>query len=425
MTDFIPDLDDPRTRGWGGSTLNEESGNWRHTRNWLSSTLLGFLSIAYVASFALTIAIPLWLAFGLYQLYRDYRIFRINSDPRTPAVVCEPQGLTIHDGQRRIEWQWQWRDLDSVLYDGDYLLISLRGGGTVEYHKRHLTDADYYDIAAAASAYLNGNAPPARRFLPPQINHTWYEPHNPFDRALIHFGPLFLALTILWPAPLGPSTLWPRIMALESPYGTRLLVLIMVVSASLTLISLYILANNYREHYYHGGISKGLGMDDNGLHIFTTSGQSIVSTPFSLSWADIARSNIETKTYRGITHYSLHITDRLSNRCTLIPDYLRGGENTIREIAAAIDAIIQQRPLPPLAADSNTFISIPLVIRGLFWLNALCTTAAIVVAARCLYLNVCIIPKEQLPLLAYACAALAVAAFLIDLTYRLSKGQRL
>jgi len=85
----------------------------------LSSTLLGFLSIAYVASFALTIAIPLWLAFGLYQLYRDYRIFRINSDPRTPAVVCEPQGLTIHDGQRRIEWQWQWRDLDSVLYDGE------------------------------------------------------------------------------------------------------------------------------------------------------------------------------------------------------------------------------------------------------------------------------------------------------------------
>ena len=166
-------------------------------------------------------------------------------------------------------------------------------------------------------------------------------------------------------------------------------------------------------------------MDDNGLHIFATSGQSIVSTPFSLSWADIARSNIETKTYRGITHYSLHITARLSNRCTLIPDYLRGGGHTIREIAAAIDAIIQQRPLPPLAADSNTFISIPPAIRYLFWFNALCTTAAIVVAARCLYLNVCIIPKEQLPLLAYACAALAVAAFLIDLTYRLSKGQRL
>ena len=35
---------------------------------------------------------------------------------RAPAIVCDPQGLTIYD-DRRIRFQWRWRELDSVLYD--------------------------------------------------------------------------------------------------------------------------------------------------------------------------------------------------------------------------------------------------------------------------------------------------------------------
>ena len=117
----------------------------------------------------------------------------------------------------------------------------------------------------------------------------------------------------------------------------------------------------------------------------------------------------------------LRITDRLSNyhKRTL------SGEEDVwpgREIVAAVEAIIDHRPLPPLTSGKIPIIlaEIPPAIRRFFWANVLFTAVVILGYGSCLYLHRCIVPISPQALLALVVAymTLAAAAFFIELDYR-------
>ena len=214
MSDFTTDLDDPRTRGWGGhdaSLHSQDADDGFSFRSWffiyfLPPILIGFYiqSDSGIWRFYFGICLLLTLHIVIMPLYNYLTRKKRNDDtpedydPRASTIVCDPQGLTIYAGGR-IRFQWRWRELDSVLYDGDFLLITLRRGGTVEYGPRHISDADYGDIVAVASNYLNGKAPPLPPAPPAGLDYTWYEAHNTDFLSCINFLLLLLVLCILGP----------------------------------------------------------------------------------------------------------------------------------------------------------------------------------------------------------------------------------
>ena len=327
MSDFIPDLDDPRTRGWGGhdaSLCSRDADDGFSFRSWffiyfLPPILIGFYiqSDSDVWRFYFGICLLLTLHIVIMPLYNYLTRKKRNDDspedydPRTPTIVCDPQGLIIYD-DRRIRFQWRWRELDSVLYDGDVLLITLRRGGTVEYGPHHISDADYGDIVAVASDYLNGKAPPLPPAPPAGLDYTWYEAQNTDFLSCINFLLLLLVLCILGPGLLRYGH--------DVQLGKALFAFCLPIPILLPL-----LITNYRDD----GTRSQITINATGLHSLTSNDGGIIDELFTLPWADIAHIKVQIKSGHG-TRNDLLITDRLSNHYTISANHLQTPEQASR-----------------------------------------------------------------------------------------------
>ena len=416
MSDFIPDLDDPRTRGWGGhdaSLHSQDADDSFSFRSWffiyfLPPIFIGFYiqSDNSVWRFYFGICLLLTLHIVIMPLYNYLTRKKRNDDtpedydPRAPAIVCDPQGLTIYD-DRRIRFQWRWRELDSVLYDGDVLLITLRRGGTVEYGPHHISNADYGDIIAVASDYLNGKAPPLPSAPPSGLDYTWYEAQNTNFLSCINFLLLLLVLCIL-----GPGLL-------RYGHGVQLGKALFAFCLPIPIL-LPLLITNYRDD----GTRSQITIDATGLHSLTSNDGGIIDELFTLPWADIAHIKVQIKSGHG-TRNDLLITDRLSNHYTISANHLQTPEHACREIAAAVIAVIQQRPLPSLSSRNRpVHTATTPAMRSFFWCHVLLAAAITLTIGSCLYLNTCIIGNKTILPLAYGYLILAYLISLSEWNYR-------
>ena len=416
MSDFTPDLDDPRTRGWGGhdaSLCSRDADDGFSFRSWffiyfLPPILIGFYiqSDSDVWRFYFGICLLLTLHIVIMPLYNYLTRKKRNDDtpedydPRAPTIVCDPQGLIIYD-DRRIRFQWRWRELDCVLYDGDFLLITLRRGGTVEYGPRHISDADYGDIVAVASDYLNGKAPPLPPAPPAGLDYTWYEAQNTNFLSCINFLLLLLVLCIL-----GPGLL-------RYGHGVQLGKALFAFCLPI-LILLPLLITNYRDD----GTRSQITINATGLHSLTSNDGGIIDDLFTLPWADIAHIKVQIKSGHG-TRNDLLITDRLSNHHTISANHLQTPEQACREIAAAVTAVIQQRPLPSLPSrNCPVHTAITPAMRYFFWCHVLLAAAITLTIGSCLHLNTCIIGNKTILPLAYGYLILAYLISLSEWNYR-------
>ena len=421
MTGFIPDLDDPRTRGWGGhdaSLCSRDADDGFSLRSWLFHIInsLSFTLIAFyiqgdsgIWRFYFVICLLLTLRTAIMPLY-DYLTRKKRNDetpedydPRAPTIVCDPQGLTIYAGGR-IRFQWRWRELDSVLYDGDFLLITLRRGGTVEYGPRHISDADYGDIVAVASDYLNGKAPPLPPAPPAGLDYTWYEAQDTDFLSCINFLLFLLVLCIL-----GPGLLL---------YGHGMQLGEVGETLSAFYIPIPILLSFLITNYRDDGIRSQITIDATGLHHLTSNDGGIIDDLFTLPWADIAHIKVQIESGRD-TRYDLLITDRLSNHHTISANHLQTPEQACREIAAAVTAVIQQRPLPSLPSRNRpVHTAITPTMRYFFWCHVLLAAAITLTIGSCLHLNTCIIGNKTILPLAYGYLILAYLISLSEWNYR-------
>lgn len=416
MSDFIPDLDDPRTRGWGGhdaSFCSRDADDSFSFRSWffiyfLPPIFIGFYiqSDSSVWRFYFGICLLLTLHIVIMPLYNYLTRKKRNDDtpedydPCAPAIVCDPQGLTIYD-DRRIRFQWRWRELDSVLYDGDVLLITLRRGGTVEYGPHHISNADYGDIIAVASDYLNGKAPPLPPAPPAGLDYTWYEAQNTNFLSCINFLLFLLVLCIL-----GPGLL-------RYGHGVQLGKALFAFCLPIPIL-LPLLITNYRDD----GTRSQITIDATGLHSLTSNDGGIIDELFTLPWADIAHIKVQIKSGHG-TRNDLLITDRLSNHYTISANHLQTPEQACREIAAAVTAVIQQRPLPSLPSRNRpVHTAITPAMRYFFWCHVLLAAAITLTIGSCLHLNTCIIGNKTILPLAYGYLILAYLISLSEWNYR-------
>ena len=416
MSDFIPDLDDPRTRGWDGhdaSFCSRDADDGCSFRSWffiyfLPPIFIGFYiqSDSSVWRFYFGICLLLTLHIVIMPLYNYLTRKKRNDDtpedydPRAPTIVCDPQGLTIYD-DRCIRFQWRWRELDSVLYDGDVLLITLRRGGTVEYGPHHISNADYGDIIAVASDYLNGKAPPLPPAPPAGLDYTWYEAQNTNFLSCINFLLLLLVLCIL-----GPGLL-------RYGHGVQLGKALFAFCLPIPIL-LPLLITNYRDD----GTRSQITIDATGLHSLTSNDGGIIDDPFTLPWADIAHIKVQIESGRD-TRYDLLITDRLSNHHTISANHLQTPEQASREIAAAVTAVIQQRPLPSLPSRNRpVYTAITPAMRYFFWCHVLLAAALTLTIGSCLHLNTCIIGNKTILPLAYGYLILAYLISLSEWNYR-------
>lgn len=115
MSNFIPDLNDPRTRGWGGHEYEYDCGNDRgyFIFSWLGFIVLFALPFTQTPGGILIATLLLWLMLGILTP-SYYATSQAGGNLRAPAVICDPQGLTIYNSNQRIEYQWRWQELDSV-----------------------------------------------------------------------------------------------------------------------------------------------------------------------------------------------------------------------------------------------------------------------------------------------------------------------
>lgn len=416
MSDFIPDLDDPRARGWGGhdaSLHSQDADDSFSFRSWffiyfLPPIFIGFYiqSDSSVWRFYFGICLLLTLHIVIMPLYNYLNRKKRNDDtpedydPRAPTIACDPQGLTIYD-DRRIRFQWRWRELDSVLYDGDFLLITLRRGGTVEYGPHHISNADYGDIVAVASDYLNGKAPPLPPAPPAGLDYTWYEAQNTNFLSCINFLLLLLVLCIL-----GPGLL-------RYGHGVQLGKALFAFCLPIPIL-LPLLITNYRDD----GTRSQITINATGLHSLTSNDGGIIDDLFTLPWADIAHIKVQMKSGHG-TRNDLLITDRLSNHYTISANHLQTPEQASREIAAAVTAVIQQRPLPSLPSRNRpVHTAITPAMRYFFWCHVLLAAAITLTIGSCLHLNTCIIGNETILPLAYGYLILAYLISLSEWNYR-------
>ena len=416
MSDFTPDLDDPRTRGWGGHDASlhiQDADDSFSFRSWffiyfLLPIFIGFYiqSDSSVWRFYSGICLLLTLHIVIMPLYNYLNRKKRNDDtpedydPRAPTIACDPQGLTIYD-DRRIRFQWRWRELDSVLYDGDFLLITLRRGGTVEYGPHHISNADYGDIVAVASDYLNGKAPPLPPAPPAGLDYTWYEAQNTNFLSCINFLLLLLVLCIL-----GPGLL-------RYGHGVQLGKALFAFCLPIPIL-LPLLITNYRDD----GTRSQITINATGLHSLTSNDGGIIDDLFTLPWADIAHIKVQMKSGHG-TRNDLLITDRLSNHYTISANHLQTPEQASREIAAAVTAVIQQRPLPSLPSRNRpVYTAITPAMRYFFWCHVLLAAAITLTIGSCLHLNTCIIGNETILPLAYGYLILAYLISLSEWNYR-------
>ena len=125
MPHFIPDLDDPRTHGWGGREYSsDKSAVWTMLLILLPVAILFAIPVASLSGFAHYFIPCVGLALCAFAIHEICTTHGVDSKPRAPAIVCDPQGLTVYTDRGKICKQWCWQDIDSVSAHIDYLRIS-------------------------------------------------------------------------------------------------------------------------------------------------------------------------------------------------------------------------------------------------------------------------------------------------------------
>ena len=415
MPHFTPYFNDPRSRGWGGREYVHDFGrsSGYHRRfffAWLGSSALFALPVAQMPLNVLAAVLLLWLISVFCMLHDVCTKRRVGRKPYPPAVICDPQGLTLYNTGRSITQQWRWQALDSVSVRDGGLHISPRVAPSLTYHDyRFAEDSDIYsEIAAVATDCQRGRFVAAPSVPPVHVDHTWYEqqPSLLWTSSSNLLLPL-LALAVCWP------DIGLRFDILENT---------IVLAVFTGFVALFSLLNHYRNHYLHRGTCRQVTLNNRGLHVLETDSGTTIGDSFSLPWADIRSITVGREVNEEKPGHSLHITDRLGNRYKIDIHYLQDADDSGREIAAAVDAVIHNQPLPPLTPGNAPVprAAVTPTIRRFFWANVLFTAAVILDYGSCLYLHRCIvlISAETRFTLTVAYLALAAAAFFIEFDYR-------
>lgn len=210
MSNFIPDLNDPRTRGWGGHEYDYGDDRGYFIFSWLGFIVLFALPFTQTPGGILTATLLLWLMLGILTPNCQE-----GGNLHAPAVICDPQGLTIYNSNQRIEHQWRWQALDSVSARNNGLRIIPRDDEALTYRDFRLgRDMEtLLAIAVVATGYLHGRAPSVPPAPSADINHIWYKPQD--DIVWLSSSNLLLPVLVLafcWP---GLIQYWPDI-----PQGT-------------------------------------------------------------------------------------------------------------------------------------------------------------------------------------------------------------
>lgn len=403
MSNFIPDLNDPRTRGWGGHEYEYDCGDDRgyFIFSWLGFIVLFALPFTQTPGGILIATLLLWLMLGIF-IPHYYATSQTGGNLHAPAVICDPQGLTIYDSNQRIEYQWRWQALDSVSARNNGLRIIPRDEEALTYRDFRLgRDMEtLLAIAVVATGYLHGRAPSVPPAPSADINHIWYKPQD--DIVWLSSSNLLLPVLAL-------AFCWP-----DLPQGT------ITVAIIVGFFDLFEILNHYHRYYRNSGLCRRIVIDNNGLHFLETSNRGSVLPPLSISWTDRPYRNHRREERTPYLQLPAHHRppQQLSQKIAEWGRWVWPG----REIIAAVEAIIDHRPLPPLTSGKIPIIlaEIPPAIRRFFWANVLFTAVVILGYGSCLYLHRCMVPISPQALLALVVAymTLAAAAFFIELDYR-------
>ena len=426
MPHFTPDLTNPHSRGWGGDTHS----SWRNSRGWLAIGVI-LLGILYdpkaSALFGLThygwLWLLLWLAVAVRMLRSAYAASR--TAYFAPCLVCDPQGLTIYARSGRIQQQWRWQDIESVATHGilQTLRITPRDGAPFDYRDSRLEREGntYRIIAATAQNCLRGVLPPILPAPPAGFTHIWYEqPHKHFDQS--HTRDNYMLSLLLWVLLFLSAFLGARLRAWPdgAPLLLRILHPLTLVAIALGILCiLRVLIHNYRRTTH---ARRQAAMDDNGLHIYRTSGGPAIS----LRWADVLDVEWREVRIERQKHYLLYFTDRLDHTYRLDVTSLQEAKETSREIAAVVTAITSGQPLPPLAPQSPATTS-PSGVALLFWLNLLLTAWLFWLTLPCAYSPAhctAFEPRSFLPFLAAFCTVSLLNLCIGDLYRLFGKNRR-
>ena len=382
---FTPDLANPHSRGWGGSSHSP----WRNSRGWLAVGVI-LLSILYnpkiSALLGLThygwLCLLLWLAVAVRILRSDYAVSR--TAYFAPCLVCDPQGLTIHTRRGSIQQQWRWQDIESVATHGilQTLRITPRIGTPFDYRDSRLEREGntYRIIAATAQDCLRGVLPPILPAPPAGFTHIWYE-YKHFDSY--RFLENYALILLLWALLFLPAFLGARLRAWPdgAPLLLRILHPLTLAAIALGILCiLRVLIHNYRRYRRTAPVRRQATIDGDSLHIYRTGGVPALS----LRWADILGVEWREVRIERQKHYLLYFTDRLDHTYRLDVTGLQEAKETSQEIAAVVTAITSGQPLPPLAPQSPATTS-PSGVALLFWLNLLLTAWLIWLTLPCAY----------------------------------------
>ena len=421
---FTPDLANPHSRGWGGSSHSP----WRNSRGWLAVGVI-LLRILYdpkiSALLGLThygwLCLLLWLAVAVRILRSDYAVSR--TAYFAPCLVCDPQGLTIYARNGRIQQQWRWQDIESVATHGilQTLRITPRIGAPFDYRDSRLEREcnTYRIIAATAQNCLRSVLPPVLPAPPAGFTHIWYE-YKHFDsyRFLENYALILLLWTLLYlPIYLDRCLrLWPD----GAPLLLRLLHPFTLAAIALGILCiLRVFIHSYRRYRRTTPARQQVAMDDNGLHIYRAGG----GATLHLRWADILHIEwLETSSGHRQC-YQLLLTDRLDHIYSLDMTGLQEAENTGREIAAVVTAVTSGQPLPPLAPQPLT----PTAASGLTFylcLNLLLTAWLLHLTFPCIYFSADCTTADDLPFLAFFIALNLLNAPIGDLYRLFGKNRR-
>ena len=421
---FTPDLANPHSRGWGGSSHSP----WRNSHGWLAIGVI-LLSILYdpkaSALLGLThygwLCLLLWLVVAVRILRSDYAVSR--TAYFAPCLVCDPQGLTIYTRRGSIQQQWRWQDIESVATHGilQTLRITPRIGAPFDYRDSRLEREGntYRIIAATAQNCLRSVLPPVLPAPPAGFTHIWYE-YKHFDsyRFLENYALILLLWTLLYlPVYLDRCLrLWPD----GAPLLLRLLHPFTLAAIALGILCiLRVFIHSYHRYRRTILARQQAAIDGNGLHIYRAGG----GATLHLRWADIL--HIEWRE-TGSGHrqcYQLLLTDRLDHIYRLDMTDLQEAENTGREIAAVVTAVTSGQPLPPLAPQPPT----PTAASGLTFylcLNLLLTAWLLHLTFPCIYFSADCTTADDLPFLAIFIALNLFNAPIGDLYRLFGKNRR-
>ena len=424
---FTPDLANPHSRGWGGSSHSP----WRNSRGWLAIGIILLGSLYDPKASALLglthygwLCLLLWLAVAVHILRSDYAASR--TAYFAPCLVCDPQGLTIYARRGSIQQQWRWQDIENVATHGilQTLRITPRIGAPFDYRDSRLErECNIYRIiAATAQNCLRSVLPPVLPAPPAGFTHIWYE-YKHFDSY--RFLENYALILLLWVLLFLPAFLDARLRTWPdgAPLLLRILHPLTLAAIALGILCiLRVLIHNYRRYRRTAPVRRQATIDGDSLHIYRANGGSALS----LRWADILGVEWREVRIERQKHYLLYFTDRLDHTYRLDVTSLQEAKETSREIAAVVTAITSGQPLPPLAPQSPATTS-PSGVALLFWLNLLLTAWLFWLTLPCAYSPAhctAFEPRRFLPFLAAFCTVSLLNLYIGDLYRLFGKNRR-